>query len=164
MQKLKLSPPWIELYNEFEVLFAGDPNVTVEYHDEDCEIKLYVEGDKKADALMKLLPPYRTFGNTTVTITVIPANGEDVGKSDLIQDAFEGNSAFDFITTGSNPMTAFMSYVVFHNEVVQYHNDNLGDIYGNRSTLYQEIAKDIFGTIPGVYFCTNVPEKDPGNG
>ena len=54
----------------------------------------------------------------------------------------------------SNPIT----YVVFVNEVVQYYNDNLSDIHGLRSTLYQEIAKDIFETRLGVYYCTDLPE------
>ena len=36
------------------------------------------------------------------------------------------------------------TYVVFEKEVVQYWNDNLGDINGLRSTLYQDLAKEIF--------------------
>ena len=53
-----------------------------------------------------------------------------------------------------NPIT----YVVFVNEVVQYFNDDLGDVYGQCSTLYQEIAKDVFGETEGVFFCTDVEE------
>ena len=46
-------------------------------------------------------------------------------------------------------------YCVFKKEVAQYWGDNLGDPHGNVSTLYQEIAKDIFGESGGVIFCTD---------
>lgn len=39
-------------------------------------------------------------------------------------------------------------------EVVQYFNDNIGDINGNCSTLYEIIARDIFPNVNGIYFCT----------
>ena len=43
---------------------------------------------------------------------------------------------------------------VFAKEVVQYWNDSLSDPYGKVSTLYQDIAKDIFEDTDGVMFCT----------
>lgn len=55
----------------------------------------------------------------------------------------------------SNPIT----YIVFKNKVVQFWNDDLSDIYGNRSTLYQDIAKEIFGESSGIFFCTDKEEK-----
>lgn len=45
--------------------------------------------------------------------------------------------------------------MLFKKEVVQYFTDNLGDYNGYRSTLYENIARDIFGDIVGVFFCTN---------
>ena len=33
------------------------------------------------------------------------------------------------------------------------------DINGNCSTLYQEIAKDVFGEDEGICFCTDTEEK-----
>lgn len=51
-----------------------------------------------------------------------------------------------------------MYYVVFKNCVVQFFNDNLNDIYGNISTLYQDIAREIFADAEweGVFYCTDV--------
>lgn len=46
------------------------------------------------------------------------------------------------------------------NKVVQYFNDDLGDAHGVCSTLYQEIAKDVFGEHEGIFFCTNLPADD----
>ena len=51
------------------------------------------------------------------------------------------------------------NYVVFENKVVQFFNDDLSDIHGNKSTLYQEIAKDIFGDCDNIYFCTDTKEE-----
>ena len=52
-------------------------------------------------------------------------------------------------------MTNPLTYVVLKKEVVQFFNDNLNDIHGLETTLYQTIAKDVFdGT--GVFFCTDI--------
>jgi hypothetical protein len=53
--------------------------------------------------------------------------------------------------------------VVFVPEVVQYYTDNLGDINGFRTTLYQELAKELFGDSElsrGVYFCTDIIDSE----
>ncbi len=158
MEKLKLSPPWITFYHEVDALFKDDPDVKVAYNEDENVIKLFVENAEKADALTRLLPAQKTFGNITVLIKVIPANKLGVEKASLFQTAFEGNPAFAFVKTVSQGLYD-MSYVVFKNRVVQFFNDDLSDINGNRSTLYQEIAKDVFGTIHGVSFCTDVEER-----
>ena len=48
-----------------------------------------------------------------------------------------------------------MTFIVFEKVVVQWFSDSIGDWYGLTSTLYQDLAKDIFGNIDGVYFCTD---------
>ena len=50
------------------------------------------------------------------------------------------------------------NFVVFVPEVVQFYNDDLGDINGLCSTLYQDLAKDLFGEEAGIYFCTDKVE------
>ena len=76
MSKLGLSSPWVNFYRELEALFAKDPEVKVVYDEEKNDVKLYVDNLAKADALAQLLPVERTFGNITITVTVIPANKE----------------------------------------------------------------------------------------
>ena len=49
--------------------------------------------------------------------------------------------------------------MVFQNKVVQYFSDNMQDINGFTSTLYQEIAKELFGVDGGLYFCTDLPAE-----
>lgn len=76
MARLKISAPWVLFYRKIEALFKNDPEVRVIFDDEEsCDVKLYVENAGKADALMKLLPTVKDFGNVLLTVTVIPANG-----------------------------------------------------------------------------------------
>lgn len=165
MATLKLSAPWIILYKEFCAMFKHDSDVHIIYDEEKNEIKLYVEEDVKAVALTKLLPAEHQFGNVTVKVTVVPANLEkvDLDEEDtatLFDLAFDGNGAYCFSKElppvfYENPMT----FVVFRKEVVQYWTDNLCDYYGQTSILYQDIALDIFGEIPGIYYSTDT--EDP---
>lgn len=158
MSKLGLSSPWVNFYKELEALFAKDPEVKVVYDEEKNDVKLYVDNLAKADALAQLLPVERTFGNITITVTVIPANKEGASKIQLFRTAFEGNGAFNYTASAEGIFTNPIHYVVFANEVVQYFNDDLSDAHGVRSTLYQDIAEDVFENHESVYFCTNVPE------
>ena len=159
MKTVKLVSPWIDYYEEINALFGQDPDVNVVYDEDAQEIKLYVTGQDKAYALDKLMPAEKTFGNVVVKVTIIPAN-ETVEKTnlDLLKDAFMGNPAFSY-AVAANKGFFDMSYVVFKNAVVQYHNDDLGDVNGMRSTLYQEIAKDVLGMFDGIYYCTDTPRN-----
>lgn len=155
----KLSPPWYEFYREINALFEKDKEISTTYDEDNNVIKIFVDNDEKAVALSQLLPTERVFGAITVKVDVIPANAGNSRKIDLFRTAFEGNGALSCIETVEGVFTNPISYVVFENKVVQYYNDNLGDIHGNRSTLYQEIAKDIFKDTDGIYFCTDIPKE-----
>ena len=108
----------------------------------------------KAEALSQLLPQERTFGNVTIYINVIPAN-DNASKIELFKAAFYGNPVFEFEKTVPDVFSNPVSYMVFKNKVVQYYNDDMSDLHGLRSTLYEDIAKDVFENHDGVFFCTN---------
>lgn len=150
---MKLSSPWVEFYHEIEALFAQDPEVKVVYEEENNEVKLFVENARKAEALTQLLPVEKTFGNVTLKVTVVPANDVTISKADLLAEAFDGNPALSYVQHVDAVIGSF-DYAVFQNKVVQFFNDNLSDINGNKSTLYEDIAKDVFGAEAGVFFCT----------
>lgn len=162
MAKLKLSSPWEIFYKELHAMFKEDPCVHVVFDEENYEIKLYVNGAAKAEALSQLLVAHKAFGNVTVNVAVIPSNDIPFTNArpayKLYQMAFEGNRALSYVRTVSGIFANDLCYVVFRNKVVQYFNDDLGDANGLCSTLYQEIAKDVFGNQDGVFFCTDVPE------
>ena len=162
MAKVNLSAPWTTCYRQFQAFFRNDPGVKVLYNENGPEIKIFVESDVKAAAITQLLEPTRTFGNVTLKITVVPANNSQYNgdlpemNSDiaLIKAALEGNGAVAQIQDITGIMTNPICYVVFKKEVVQFFNDNLSDLHGLTSTLYQDIAGCIFTSHDGVCFCT----------
>lgn len=151
--------PWIDFYREVEALFKNDPSVRVLYNDEQKELRLYVDDSNKAYALTEVMPIDKVFGNVKLDISIIPANSlpksARIKAEDYFTHIFKNNPILIDIQTVygvfSNPIT----YVVFRKEVVQYFNDDLGDINGLRSTLWQDIANDVFTEAHGVYFCTD---------
>ena len=164
MARLNLSAPWYLFYREIEEMFKNDPEVRVIFDEDNMNIKLYVKDANKADALEQLMIKEKNLGTVTITVSVIPANNapkteipEFSDTEDLYERALYDNPALSYVTAVygiyNNPIT----YVVFANEVVQYWADNLGDANGLISTLYQEIAKDIFVSRNGANFCTDVP-------
>lgn len=155
MEKLNLSSPWVNFYREIEALFSEDPEIKVAFDEQENVISLYVDNEEKAEALTQLLPSARTYGNVTVSVRVVPANQLAENRLALFQAAFKGNPAFSFAKTVEGDLGLKISFVVFAPKVVQYYQDNLQDINGFRSTLYQEIAADVFEEEDGVFFCTD---------
>ena len=154
MKDVKILSPWATYAHQIEAFFKKDDDVIVVYDNDIPKVSLYVRDEKKANALTRLLPVTKSFGNVDLKITVIPAN-KLMSNVDLFADALEGNEAFSRIVTVED---AFMSnpinYVLFEKEVVQYPTDDLGDANGLRSTLYQDMAKELFGEHKGIFFCT----------
>ena len=161
MAQLKQSPPWIVRYREIEAFFARDPEVRVIYDEEENFVKLYVSEVNKAEALTRLIPEKYEFGNVALRVAVIPPNEEGDGtkptRSNLYKLALNNNPALSYIHTVTGIITPVpFTYVVFDCRVVQYWTDNLGDINGITSTLYQELAKKIFEGETNVFFCTDM--------
>lgn len=152
MAKMNLSAPWDIYYRQVEALFAKDPEIDVVYDEDAKEIKVCVENPVKADALEKLLPATKNFGGVELRITVVPANDQESPAS-LYEKAFYGNPAFSGIVESEGSFKA--TYVVFKPEVVQYFTDDISDISGYESTVYEDIAREVFANgNPGAFFCT----------
>lgn len=156
---VKLSAPWVSYYKKIKTLFDEDPNVSVDYDEDNREIKIYVDGTDKATALDTLLPDEKSFGNVVVKTTVIPANKVEK-KIDLLRTAFDGNPNFSYATTVEGVLTNPISYVVFKPKVAQYWDDNLHDPHGLVSTLYANIAGDVIGESDGICFATDSVDAD----
>lgn len=161
---MKISPPWVTYVNELMALFGEDPEINIKYENELPRVKLYVSNWKKATALGLLLKRGVEFGNIYLYVEVIPPNTERVKLENcndyklLFEEGFKGNPAFSFIYQVEGIFSNKIIYVVFKNKVIQFFNDNLNDVYGNISTLYQEIAKDVFD-IKGICYCTDAPKE-----
>lgn len=165
MAMTKLSAPWVRHYRELCALFAKDPDVSVVYNEMDNEVVLYVVDERKAEALTQIVLPIKEFGNVTLHIYVRPANGAEnmpvPQNVDAYNDAFDGNYAVNSVQVVEEFGGEF-TYVVFAREVVQYFNDDIGDIHGVCSTLYENIARDVLNCEDGVFFCTNISDPSLG--
>lgn len=149
----KKSAPWITYFRKLEALFGEDPEIKIEHFNAPALLKMYVDNPAKADAISQLLPEEVTFGGVVAEIQVIPSN-KSLTKAELFTQAFTGNPAFSRMVDVEGVFTNPIHYCVFNKEVVQYWDDNLCDINGNESTLYQDIAEDVFEDTDGVMFCT----------
>ena len=158
MDKVKLSSPWEIFFSEIEELFCRDPEVDLKIDHDAKTIQLFIANSAKADALAKILPEKKAFGDIDVKIEVVPANDADDPIS-LFERAFFGNPVFEYAVHEGGDGAYEATYVVFENRVVQFYCDNLADLYRNRSTLYEEIARDVFGDMP-VCFCTDMIDDE----
>lgn len=160
MENVGLSSPWITRAREINALFGQDPDISVSYSEEgdNPAVTIRVDDAQKADALDKLLPDTYQFGNVTLFVYVVPSNME-MSRVALLQHAFAGNPALSSIELLKTPIGE-MTYVLFTHEVVQYFNDDLMDIYGVESTLYEDIARHVFDNenMNDVSFCTELEE------
>lgn len=151
-----IAPPWVTLAREFTALFEQDPEVAVQWDDDEKKITLMVDDDVKADALTQIVPAGYDFGGVRVAVEVVPCNSE-VPRVTLFRRAFDGNPALSFTDTVSSPMFGDIPFAVFQPKVVQFPNDDLSDYYGVTSTLYEDVARDVFPD-DVVRFSTDIAE------
>lgn len=154
MENMKLSPPWNTYKHELDAMFGQDPEIRIVFDEEKMEIKLFVSDASKAEALTKILPAEKVFGNVKLKVTVVMPNlAEEEFILDTFKKAFRGNPALSYVYDAQS-LLGDHAYVVFKDKIVQFFNDQLDDMNGNKTTLYQEIAKDIFAEDLGVFYCT----------
>jgi len=153
MEYVKLSPPWVTYYKELQALFSEDPEVKTIFDQNTMQISVYVDNSAKAEALESLLKDTVEFGNVTVKVTVIPSNKTGNRFKDVFATAFEGNEALVGTKGTTNPLGSF-NYVIWTRIVAQFFNDNLGDVNGNQTMLFEQVARDVLKPLSGVYHCT----------
>ena len=156
MDSVNAASPWLTHARKINCLFEKDPDINVVYDgSEEPKVSIYVNNQVKADAIMALMPNEKQFGNVILKIEVIPANQEELSPARLIDLAFTGNAAYMGMET-IDSMGFEANYAIFEDEVVQYPNDNLGSLWGVNTTLYEDLARDIFDgdKFNGVFFNT----------
>ena len=166
MAKMKLSPPWCVFYRELQALFGDDADCHVVYDEQAEVVKIFVDNDEKADVLSQLLPTKKMFGRVGLDIQVVPANDKKYSTevpekvdAEMFEKAFKGNPVFSYAKNFRNLFQFEATYVVFVPDVVQFYTDDISDINGIKSTLYEDIARDIFEDIP-VNFNTDLVGED----
>lgn len=159
LDSIALCSPWVTFCKKINALFCCDPDIEIQYDEDNVELRLYVDNHIKADALSKLLPQTKEFGNVTLKITVIPKNNDEYVN--IIKTAFHGNPVLENLESVRTPDGSIVNYVMFKKRVVQFFNDDLTDIHGNMYTLYQDIAKEVLESKPGTYFSTCLFNNPP---
>lgn len=154
MENVKMYSPWVVFANEVKKLFERDEEVEVKYDNDEVMLSILVSNQDKYEALRRLIPARKEFGNVTLDINVIPANVnyDNASEVDLVKRAFARNPAIHNIRTYNTPF-GDVTYVAFDRCVVSVDADDMSDPNGYKSTLYQEIAKDIFN-LNQIFFCT----------
>lgn len=159
MEKLKMQSPWITHYEKIRELFKNDPSIKVTWDDNTATVNMYIDNPKKAEALAKYMPAKKVFGNVTMNINIIPSNGKCDSyywTDNPMEIIFDNNPIFHFIKSFSEIFVNPITYVVFAKEVIQFYNDNLGDLYGNTSCLAADLARDVFENDDGFFYCTDI--------
>ena len=158
-EKTSLCPPWVEYFNKLKCMFGDDPDIHMEQQF-NGNIMLIVNDMVKMEALSKLLPGEKAFGNKVCKIMVTRVN-EETSPLALLRRALAGNPHFVRTVRPDGMLDRPFNFIVFEKGVAQYYNDNLGDVKGCRSLLYSDLASEIFGdavTDPTIRFCTDVDE------
>ena len=158
--RMKTAYPWVIYYRKLCCLFNPDPDIEIQYNNGEKypAIRIYVKSIDKANALCRLLPEEKDFGNVTLKIIIVPPSTDDVSKADLIACAFRDNPVFEGVKTLSTPGGTDY-FAMFIKEVVQYDADDISDWYRQQSTLYQDIAKEILGEEENLHYCTDKYEE-----
>lgn len=167
--RLKISPPWVTYVHKLQAIFDEDPHIAfnVDYSVPSVTLAIADGDGDKAAAVAKLLPEEKVFGKVTLTINIDCANMSNrafTSAKELFETAFEGNPVLAYVVVPeSEYWTVPFTYVVFKNCVVQFFNDNLNDPHGIISTLYQEIASELFEDVTfaggGISYCTDIEHK-----
>jgi len=156
---VSLAPPWIVYKQKITLLFGKDPDINITWDAKSYRLTLNVKDRAKAEAIAQLLPPDKQFGNVTLIINV-SYKEKSPSEYELFKNAFAGNPILSFIEKDDDVPFASRTYVVFKKEIAQYYADDLGDPHGVRSTLYENVARDVlldFGE--GVSFTTEIVGK-----
>lgn len=159
MPELNLSSPWFIWASELNELFLYDSEVTCSYDNDVPSVTLRVDNPTKADAIAKILPTEKEFGNVILAVNVLPCNDESTTEQ-LFRTAFDDNPAFAGILVGSMPDGSEVTYAAFAPEVAQFRNDDISSAYGVATMTYEQIARDVIGEDDGVFVCSALLDDD----
>ena len=167
--RLKILPPWSVYIKKLAAMFDPDPQIAfnVNWDGRNPSVTLATNNAEKAAGLAKLLPEEKVFGNVTLKINIDCPKTSNIAfptARKLFETVFEGNPVFVEVITPEGYWFVDLTYVIFAHEVVMIVADNLMDPRGLISTLYQDIASEIFAdrsyqTAGGICFATDIKHE-----
>lgn len=172
MKTLSIEAPWYTYQKKLDALLSGDPEIIVseidDYPDDngtDLQVNVLVYNKEKAIALDRMLKKSVDFGDIVLHIAVVDATANEspeAGTIALFKTIFKGNPRVSDFKVATDFCGIDHGYVCFVPEVLQFHDDDLTDYYGNWNGLAEDIASTVF-EVPdwSVHFCTDIPTNAP---
>lgn len=160
VEKVGLASPWQEYCSELQALFAMDDEVAVGDIEKTAlgyVLSIEVKNLDKYVALSELIPEEKMFGNVKLRIDIYDVVNEieNMDKAELLEKAFAGNPIFNQMLRVRDVTGTPHCFAMFEPTVIQFYNDDLRDPNGFKTTLVQDVARDIFEEVcEGVNFCT----------
>ena len=160
-KKLKLSPPWDGHMNMLASFFKGDDRVRVGGGTNNRVGTIEVFDTKMYAALEQVLRKRLRFGNVTLTINLVPANGMKKPKGEMtdlaaLKYVLSKNPAFAKFITRKTELGASV-YCLFRPVVLMWYNDNLCSPWKQSASVYELEAQTVFKDEIGVSYATEPP-------
>ena len=154
--QLKLSPPWITLWNKFVNTFGCDPAVKVGKLDTSqtalYTIPIVVDDKSKGTALATVIRSKFPMGNITVVTAVQNSNGvawapiiiqsEDETVA-VFKAALTGNPLFVDAVKRAAPPNFPDVFIIMTKSIVQFYNDDLTDYYFNFNGVTAQVLSEL---------------------
>lgn len=161
MVKMHLEAPWFTYQKKVKALFEQDPEILVGELTEgdgefDYALNIEVASHEKYEALDRVMPSFKRFGNILVKIILYDEENAGINPGvKLYETIFKDNPILEDVRNMVDKTGTAFGYVRFKPEVIQFFDDNLADYNGNWSGLAEDIAKEVFEKdSSGMYFCT----------
>ena len=159
----RIIAPWYEYQKKIVALFSHDPHITIssvykpEGREVDYAFDIEVRKHEKFEALNRMIPSVKEFGNITLGIQLF--DEENTTKKDdiaaICKAMFADNPIVDDVRVVTDQFGVQQVYVMFKAEVIQYYRDEFTDYNGLWSGLAQDIAKEIIdNSLGNLHFCT----------
>lgn len=159
---IKMSPPWDGHMSKLAAFFAGDKRIRVGYCENGVGI-IECFDSKMCDALSQVIRAKVKFGNVTLKVDVVLADGVKpqpcVQMTDLaaLKYVLKENPAFSKIKAQKGGMFDFV-FVIFKPVVLMWYNDDLSSPWKLSTSTYEKEADVVFKTEIGVSFTTEPPK------
>jgi hypothetical protein len=155
-----VNPPWITLWNAINASVGNDAAVTVSALDKSIlpyVVPIKVRSKRRAIALASLMKLRHDFGNVAVIIVVkdgagnvptpvVPRSASELAG--LVSTAFRSNGWFRGVAV-RDLMGRKRVFQIFAKRVIQFHNDDLSDLYGNYNNVAASVFADVLLSRPG---------------
>ncbi|NLF25348.1 MAG: hypothetical protein GX589_06785 [Deltaproteobacteria bacterium] len=151
---LAISPPWYRVQKLYANSVGASPCVTVRELTNRTQrrynLRIDACEDQVAEALTSVFRRRWKLGGVTLIVKVYDSQGKLVipGTSQTLKERFNNalkdNPYIHKVHTVNSPLTHLnMVAVECKKEIIQFWNDNIGDLYGNENYVAADVFREI---------------------